>query len=302
MTGWRVTWAKAQITGVVFSSLVWIVVAGLSIPALALILAVGTAALAGRNTRAMRWWRYGAMPANDFQREAMLAAIVPIASLRGRHQPAIWIGRRLGGGHFVMPSRTHLVVSPELLRQVVNGQLTDRKASAIVSQALGHCQVHNSTLVMVMNAYCLPWGFVQILTGVASRVAVRNPILGLSWKIRWIVFGAAAVDAYRNARWSALVGVFLIAVLSSTTSHFQRSWVRMFQDLGDQRAISEGLGPDLADLIQRGDRSLAASERADRLRRGARARPTGSAILSPAGRSQQPRPQIDSSGEAAPGG
>lgn len=37
------------------------------------------------------------------------------------------------------------------------------------------------------------------------------------------------------------------------------------EDLGDQRAIAEGLGPDLAELIHRGDRYLATSERANRL-------------------------------------
>ena len=214
MNGWRGTWAMAQITGVLFSSLVWIVVWGLSLPALVSVLAIGVAAVAARNTRPLLWWRFGATPANDFQRGAMLTAIVPIASLRGRNQPAIWISRRLGGGPVVMPSYTILVVSTEFLRRVVTGQLTDRQASAIVIQALGGSQVHNSTLVNAMEAYCLPWRFVQILTGVVSGAAARNPAFGFSWKIRWIVFGLAALDAYRNARWAALVGVVLIAILS----------------------------------------------------------------------------------------
>ncbi len=40
MNGWRGTWAAAQITGVVFSSLVWIVVWGSSLPSLLVALAV----------------------------------------------------------------------------------------------------------------------------------------------------------------------------------------------------------------------------------------------------------------------
>jgi hypothetical protein len=266
VNGWRGTWARAQITGVLFSGLVWIVVWGLSLPALLGILLVGVAAVSARNTWPMLWWRFGARPANDFQRDAMLAAIVPIASLRGRHQPSVWIGSRLGGGHVVMPTPAVLVVSPQLLRQVVSGQLTDRQTSAIVSQALGHSQVCDSTLDNSVDAYCLPWRIVQIFINVARRAAGRIPLVGVSWKVRGIVFGLAAVDAYRNARWAALIGVILIAVLSSTTRHLETKWLRKSQDLGDQRAISEGLGSDLADLIQHVDRSLAAHERADRLR------------------------------------
>lgn len=265
MNGWRGTWARAQITGVLFSSLVWIVMWGLSLPALVGILLVGFAAVEARKTRPMLWWRFGATPANDFQRDAILAAIVPIASLRGRHQPSVWIGSQLGGGHVVMPAPAVLVVSPELLRQVVSGQLTDRQTSAIISQALGHSQVYDSTLVNAADAYCLPWRIVQIFINVASQAARSIPLIGFSWKIRWIVFGLAAFDAYRNARWAALIAVILIAILSGATGHLETKWVRKRQNLGDQRVISEGLGPDLADLIQHGDRSLAAHERADRL-------------------------------------
>lgn len=255
MNGWRGTWARAQITGVVFSSLVWIVVAGLSIPALAVILAIGVAAVTGRNTRAMLWWRFGATSTDDFRGQAILAAIVHVASLRGRSQPSTWIGRRLAGGDAVMPTRTDLVVSSEFLRQVLNGQLTDRQASAIVSQALGHTQVRDSTMVNAIDAYCLPWHFVEIFTGLAGQIARRSPALGFAWEIRWIVFGAAAFDAYRNARWAALVGVVLIAVISWSTSHFQKRWVWKLRDLGAQRAIAEGLAPDLADPILLSDSS-----------------------------------------------
>lgn len=94
----------------------------------------------------MLWWRFGATPANAFQRDTMLTAIVPIASLRGRHQPSVWIGRRIIGGQVVMPSSTALVVSPEFVGQVANGRLTDRQASAIISQALGAAEVVDSTL------------------------------------------------------------------------------------------------------------------------------------------------------------
>ncbi len=275
MNGWRGTWAAAQITGVLFSSLVWIVVWGLSLPTMLVTMAVGTVLQIGRNTRPMLWWRFGAAKQSDFQRDTMLTAIVPIASLRGRHQPSVWIGRRLFGAEVVMPSRTVLVVSPELFGRVASGQLTDRQASAIISQALGMAEVGGSALASLIEAYCLPWWFVQVLVAVVSRFAMRHRTVRFSWKIRWIVFGVAIVDSFLNARWPAFVGVVMIAVLSRTTGVFQKRWDRMCQDVGDQRAITEGLGPALADLVLRGDRALASRERVDRLRRTAPGRRTG---------------------------
>lgn len=158
----------------------------------------------------------------------------------------------------------------------------------MVSQALGHSEVYDSTLVNAADAYCLPWRIVQIFINVARQAAGRTPLIGFSWKIRGIVFGLAAFDAYRNARWAALIGVILISILSSTTGHLETKWVRKRQDLGDQRAISEGLGPDLADLIQHSDRSLTAHERADRLRGPASLQPiTAMARLERRGRSER---------------
>lgn len=237
MNGWRGTWAAAQMTGVIFSSLVWIVVWGLSLRALAGALVVGAIAVAGRNSRPMLWWRFGARRANDLEREAILSALVPVALLRGRLQPSIWIGHQLGGGSLVIPTSTVLVVSREFLRRVVAGQLTDRQARAVVSEAMGLCRVLDSRMVNAIEAYCAPWRFVQILSPAFAQVATRHPILRLSWKVRWIVFGLAMVDAYRGARWAALVGVTMIAILSWTTGHFESWWLRRFRDLGDRCAV-----------------------------------------------------------------
>lgn len=266
MNGWRGAWAAAQLTGVIFSSLVWIVACGLSFPALLVMAAIGLTLVIGRNTRPLLWWRFRATPANDFQRDTILTAIVPIASLRGRHQPSVWIGRRIIGGQVVMPSSSILVVSQRFVSQVANGQLTDRQASAIISQTLGAAEVVDSVLVSLLEAYCLPWRLVQVLVAMVSQFAARHRTLRISWSIRWLFFGVAIVDNYLNARWAAFVGVILIAALSWTTGFFQKRWDGRLQDLGDQRTISEGLGPDLAGLIQRSGRSLATGERADRLR------------------------------------
>ena len=185
MNAWRGTWAAAQITGAIFSSLVWIVVWGLSLPALVVAGGIGVALVITRNTRPMLWWRFGATPANDFQRDTLLTAIVPIPSLRGRHQPSVWIGRRIIGGQVVMPSSSIMVVSPRFVAQVANGQMTDREASAIISQALGVVEVVGSTPVNVLEVYCMPWRMVQVLIAMVSQFAARHRTLRISWSIRW---------------------------------------------------------------------------------------------------------------------
>ncbi|MCC6497874.1 MAG: hypothetical protein IT193_16605 [Propionibacteriaceae bacterium] len=180
----------------------------------------------------------------------------------------MWIGWRLVGAQVIMPSSTILVVSPEFVRRVASGQVTDRQASATISQALGHVEVVDSALVNLLEAYCAPWRLVQVLTGVVGQFAAQHATFRCSWKIRWIVFGVAIVDNYLNDRWPAFVGVSLITVLSWTTGHLHNRWARRSQDLGEQRATSEGLGPGVADLMQRGHGSLGVSERAERVCRG----------------------------------
>ena len=63
---WRGAWFRAQITGLMFSSFVWLVVAGLSLPSAATGLAACVVWLVGRNTRAGLWWQFGARPATEF--------------------------------------------------------------------------------------------------------------------------------------------------------------------------------------------------------------------------------------------
>lgn len=272
---WRGAWLRAQITGLVFSSVVWLVVAGLSLPAAALVLLIGVGLLAGRNTRAGLWWRFGARPATGFERDQVLAAIVPIGSLRGRHQPRIWIGRRLTGLEAIMPTGKDLVVSPRLVRRITSGQLDALQVSAMVCHALGRQPVSSSVLVAAVDAYCVPWAVVGIVVGACGRVAGRTPLLSVSWKIRWIVFAVAIIDNAIAARWNALVAVAIIAILSGTTPVFRARWMTTLRGLGDERATADGFGPTLAGMIRTGG-GVPDHERAAALTRAAnRPRPAG---------------------------
>lgn len=247
---WRGAWLLAQITGLVFSSMIWLVVAGLSLTAAAAAVAVGVVWLLGRNTRAGLWWRFGSRPATRFERDQVLAAIVPISSLRGRHQPTIWISRRIPGADVIMPTEKGLVVSPALVQRIAKGQLGDQQVSALVCHALGQQPVTGSALVAAVDAYCAPWGIVAIISGAFSRAANRTPLLAASWQIRWLVFAVAIIDNAHAGRWNALVAVAIIATLSGTTGYLRSRWATTLRTLGDERVRDEGLGPTLAAMIR----------------------------------------------------
>jgi hypothetical protein len=259
---WRGAWFRAQITGLMFSSFVWLVVAGLSLPSAATGLAACVVWLVGRNTRAGLWWQFGARPATGFERDRVLAAIVPISSLRGRHQPAIWIGRRISGSDAIMPTPNDLVVSPAFVRRIATGRLGDHQVSALVCHALGRQPVHGSSLVAAVEAYCAPWGVVAIIVDALSRAASRTPVLSAAWKIRWLVFAVAIIDNATSARWNALVAVTIIATLSGTTPFFRARWTATLHTMGDERARAEGFGPSLAHMIRTTSCSVHDLERA----------------------------------------
>lgn len=265
MTGWRWSWFRAQITGALFSTLVWILVWGTSLPALAGVIAAGVLHVTVRNTPIGLWWRYGARPATALERTRVLAALVPIASLRGRGQPTLWIGTRLAGRHAVAPTKRDLIISQQLLGRILAGTLTDDQACAIASHALGQQAVDSSALVVTVDTYCLPWAVVALLVDGFNQVAVRTPLLRFSWKIRWIVFAVAIIDSYLNSRWAALIGVTAIAMLSWTTGYLRAKWASVLQTMGDRRVVAEGLGPVLAAMIRRAGSSNAALQRAARL-------------------------------------
>lgn len=268
MTRWRRAWAGSQLTGVLFSTMVWVVVAAIPVPVILVLLVLGVVLVLARGTRPLLWWRFGVRPATGFERDKVCEAIVPIASLRGRRQPAIWVGRRTSGRDAIMPTAHDLVLSHRFVTWVVTGKLSEEETCAVVSHALGRQVVDSSPLVASFDAYCGPWQIVAQVAGGVAAGASRLPLLPLAWKVRWIVFGVAVVDSYLNQRWPAMVLVAIIAVLSWSTGFFAARWALTLQRLGDERVIAEGFGPTLAGMLRRSSCGIAGQERAEILSQG----------------------------------
>lgn len=247
---WRVPWALAQITGVLFSTLVWILLVSASPPAALVALVVGVALVAGRNTAAGLWWRFGASPATPRDAELVLAALVPIVGLRGRNQPQVWIGRHACGGAVI--TGRHLVINERLLDRRDVGDDPDEAICAAARQALALREITSSAVVALVAVYSLPWLMVEETWRRGAAAVARTPLLSLAWRSRWLVFAIAIVHSWQAGRWAALIVVTMLAALSWSTGSFRVRLVRILARLGDQ-----AVGQDRRSQRLAADRRLA---------------------------------------------
>ncbi len=242
---WRWAWAAAQVTPVLFSSYVWLIIGTLQPLLMVALLAAAVVLIAVRNTTFGLWWRYGASRLEGGHRDRVAAAIVPVASL-----PCLWVGRRMPAALVALPSDSDLVVSSRVVNWVVRGGYTDLQVSAVVAHGVGQQAVTRSRMVAAGEAFTLPWSLLVMLAApIVGRLRTFGLIRG-GWTVRWVVFAVAVWQSYSEGRWVGMWGVLVIATLSWSTGYLHRRWSRRLELLGDQRVISEGLGPVLAEMIR----------------------------------------------------
>jgi len=180
--GWRGVWWAAQITPILFSSYVWLIIAGLAPPLAAVLVAGSVVLVAARNSRPGLWWRFGAREMLGSERDQVLAAIVPIGSLRGRRQPArVWEGRRMHGGFVAMPTEHDLVVSSLIKIWVANRSFNDEQISAFVAHGVGQQEVGTSRMVAAVDAFTLPWHLLAVVAEPAMAALRRIPLVPFAW-------------------------------------------------------------------------------------------------------------------------
>jgi hypothetical protein len=200
---WRIRWALAQIAGVLFSTAVWVVVLAAAPSVVIAALLGGVVSVAGLRSRPVLWLVFGARPASRSDREEVLRAIVPLASLRGRHQPVVFVERgfRARGWDVLAPGPGVLLVSEPLLTRIRAGRLSDVEVSACVAYALGQRPVLGSRIVLAVRVYCLPWVIVEAVAFRVVRWLARVLLMSLAWRMRPLVFGLGFLDAVQHARW-----------------------------------------------------------------------------------------------------
>jgi hypothetical protein len=257
---WRLRWAFAQLTGVLFSTAVWVVLIAAAPWFVAGALLAGAVLVAAFRTRPVLRLAFGARPAVAADRDAVLRAIVPVASLRGRNQPQVFVasGRRAAGGGVLVPGPRVLVVWGSLVASIRSGALSDLEVSALVARAFGQLPAFGSKVVLAVDLYCLPWAIVEsIATRIQGRLA-RMPSLAVSWRMRLVVFGLGLIDAFGSSRWEAALLLVVVAVLTYTTGPSRRAWQRRLAELGDRCVTDEHLDTCTRSV---GDRAAADKQR-----------------------------------------
>lgn len=213
---WRACWALAQITGVLFSTAVWLVLLAAA-PAFAVVVMLGGIVVveAFRTLPVLRLI-HGARPATAADRDIVLRAIIPIASLRGRNQPRVFVGTGRGAEGWMVraPGGGLLVVSESLLARIRSGAFSDVAVSAMVAHAFGQVPALGSRTVLAVDLYCLPWSIVEVAAAKIMPRLSRHRLVSLSWRLRPVVLGLGLADAVLHARWEAAVPLVAVSVLT----------------------------------------------------------------------------------------
>ena len=245
---WRWVWSRAQLTAVLVSAVVWLMLMAL-VPVFVVVFGLfAVAVVAGWSSWPVLWWRYGARRLRPVEAEAVWRALVPLEWLRGRNQPRLWVGSRVDAEVTAVDTR-QLVLSERLLALVAEHRVSDHQVCRLVAQGFGLVEVNRSRLVATVDVFCAPWALLEIVAiTLAGRVATA-PLVRFAWRARWLFVVLAGIALYGRGHWPGLVMLTLVAVATVTTPRWNRAWAVRQTQLRDQHehpntgtAIARGSG------------------------------------------------------------
>jgi hypothetical protein len=231
--GWRWVWLRAQLTGIAVSAMVWLVWAALAPLSAAGLVLLGVLVVAGWSSRPVLWWRYGARRLPAAEAETMWQALVPLEWLRGRSQPRLWVGSRLGADVFAAAPR-QLIISERLAAQVGDHRVSDHELCWLTARAFGLVEVNRSRLVGAVSVFCAPWALLEIIAGTLTGPVASLGLVRFAWRIRWLFLALAGIDLYGRGHWPGLIMLALVAVATLTTPRWNRAWAARQAAMTDQ--------------------------------------------------------------------
>jgi len=229
---WRRTWLRSRVITVVASSVIWLVVASLAPAVVVGYALLGILMVAGWRTRPLLWWRYGARKVGPVEAEPVWRALVPIEWLRGRDQPLLYSSARLGG-NVVASNRRTLVLGDLVLREVSERVRTDLEFRRLVVRAFATAELNGSRSVATVEVFCLPWSILADVVGRLFGSIASVPLVGFSWRCRWLFVGLAAFDLYGRGHWPGLAMLLLTATMTVTVPRWNRDWTNRQTALAD---------------------------------------------------------------------
>lgn len=214
---WRWVWLRSRMTACAVSAVISLIAAGLAPIVMVGLLAGGIAAVVGWHSGLVLWCCYGARVARSDDATVVFRALVPLAALRGRNQPRLYVNGRPDSDVRAADERT-LVVSRRLVGWIRDGRIADLAVCDLVVRALALAPVQRSRLVAAVRLFCLPW---MVLA------ALGRPVSGVARRLRplvWLFALMAGCDLYRRGEWVAIVLLVLAVVATVTTPRFDRAW------------------------------------------------------------------------------
>ena len=253
---WRWVWARAHLTAVAVSSMIWLVTGALAPAFVGAYGALALVVLGAWNTPPLlRWW-YGARPISEQAQAAVLRALVPVAALRGRHQPDVLISRRVGQP-VVAPSPRRLVLSHALALRIIQRQISDEQVSVHAVRALAAVPVNESRLVAAVQLFCLPWTILEtVIVSITRPIGRAMPFTRWSWGARWLFLVLAVGELWQRGYWVSLAMLVAAGIATVTTPRWNHAWAVHLDAMADQAVIRHGFAsaivarpPDLTSLV-----------------------------------------------------
>lgn len=237
---WRAIWLRAQLTGVAFSTMVWLVLSALEPDVVALLWLAGAALVAAWPSRLVFRARFAGRLVSPADREIVLRAVAPIQSLRGRNQPEVRANRRPLAGVAVGPGI--VVVGQQLLDRLRSHRVSELQFATLAARCVGLAAVNQSRLVVAVDLFCQPWSLMRRLSRAAIlRLPRRVFATAFGRVMAGLVLVLAAVDLFQRALWVSLVMVVLAGVAAVTTGSFDRAWAVRLDELAQNGVRRCGL-------------------------------------------------------------
>lgn len=237
---WHGAWARAQITALAGSSMVWLILSALEPTGVGLLWLLGAVLVVTWPTGPAFRWRCGGRRVSASDRLMVLQAVAPIQRLRGRNQPEVLVSRRPGIGLAVGPHS--LIVSHSLLNGLRSHRVTDLRFATLAARSLGTSAVTKSRLVAAVRLYCLPWSLMErFIRSVVGRVPQMTRSRGVARWIPWLVPILAIVELSQRGLWLSMVMVVLVGVATVTTGRFNRAWAVRLEQLAEAGVSRCGL-------------------------------------------------------------
>ncbi len=219
-------WLRSRLTACGVSAGIWLIVGCLAPAVMVGLLAVAIVTIVGwRSARVLRC-RYSALRATGDEAVIVWRALVPVAGLRGRNQPSLYVSDRLGCDVRAVDERT-IVVSRRLVGWIRDGRIADLAVCELAVRSLALAPMQRSRLVAAVRLFCSPW---------TALATVARPVSGLARRLRplvWVFAAMAVCDLYRRGEWIAIVLLLLVVVATVTTPRFDRAWAVRRQVIAD---------------------------------------------------------------------